>query len=59
MKLFFRTASFWILFSLLLGGKNWTFPYGVKGAILSVGEHRTPQFPRHDHLAFHALNRKH
>jgi hypothetical protein len=36
----YRTAFLWIIFSIILGGKNWVFPYGVKGAILSVREHR-------------------
>jgi hypothetical protein len=57
MKLFFRTAFFWILFSVLLGGENWTFPYGVKGAILSVSQHGFAKFAGHDHFAFHSLHR--
>ena len=29
----FQFAFLWILFALILGGRNWKFPYGVNGAM--------------------------
>jgi hypothetical protein len=55
MRTIYRIAFFWILFSIVLGGKNWVFPYGVDGAFLSVREQRTSQIPRQNHFALHAL----
>ena len=56
---FYRTAFFTILFSVVMGGKNWVFPYGVEASFLSVREHRAAQFPGKNHFAFHSLNRDH
>jgi hypothetical protein len=57
MEILYRVMFLWIVFAVALGGKNWTFPYGIKGAISSVREHDSSQISRQNHFAFHALNR--
>ena len=53
----YRTAFFWILFTLALSGRNWVFPYGVKGALASARDYRASQISRQNHFPLHALNR--
>jgi len=51
----YRFALFWVIFSLILGGKNWVLPYQTRGLLQSVREHGASQFFRQNHLAFHAV----